>query len=145
MDQASREIRGGYILIADGYVLRLHESEVNNSVGLVDYKFYCFNGEPQFLYVSESLDDHSNARISYLNLDWTFSTLGRDDFATFSNLPTKPKNYEQMLDICRELSKETSFLRVDLYEINSRIYFSELTFFPVADLLHLRILSMILK
>lgn len=40
-----------------------------NKDGLTDYKFYCFDGTPEFLYVSKGLDDHSTARISFLNLD----------------------------------------------------------------------------
>ena len=35
-----------------------------------------------------------------------------------------------MLDICRNLSKGIPFVRVDLYYVNHRIYFSELTFSP---------------
>lgn len=98
--------------------------------GLVDYKFYCFNGEPKFLYVSEALDNHTHARISYLTLDWTFAPYGRTDYASYENLPCKPLHYDTMLKFCRTLSSGLPFVRVDLYEINHRIYFSELTFFP---------------
>ena len=34
-----------------------------------------------------------------------------------------------MLDICRKLSKGFPFIRVDIYDIDGEIYFSELTFF----------------
>ena len=37
-----------------------------------------------------------------------------------------------MLEIARFISKDFPFLRVDLFEINGKIYFSELTFFPCA-------------
>lgn len=97
---------------------------------LIDYKFYCFNGEPRFLYISKGLDDHSKASISFVNLDWTFSKYKRSDFKQFDSLPIKPKRFEEMIAISRELAKGTYFLRVDLYNLNGRIYFSELTFFP---------------
>ena len=35
-----------------------------------------------------------------------------------------------MIEIAERLSKGHPFLRVDLYEVENRIYFSEFTFFP---------------
>lgn len=103
--------------------------------GLLDYKFYCFNGEPKLLYVSEGLEDHSTAKISFLDLDWTFADFHRSDFRPFDHLPPKPNNYDQMLILAKELSAGIPFLRVDLYEINGKIYFSELTFFPCSGMM----------
>ena len=101
-----------------------------NSTGLTDYKFYCFHGEPKFLYVSQGLEDHSTASISFLNLNWTFAPYKRSDFKTHENLPPIPSKYEEMLEISRKLSNNIPFVRVDLYQINETIYFSELTFSP---------------
>ena len=107
------------------------EKFLDNGInGLIDYKFYCFNGEPKFLYVSKGLEDHRTARISFLNLDWTFANYHRDDYAEFETLPPKPINYETMLNIARKLSSGIKFLRVDLYEVDNHVYFSELTFSP---------------
>ena len=103
--------------------------------GLLDYKFYCFNGEPKLLYISEGLEDHSTAKISFLNLDWTFADFHRSDFRPFDHLPPKPNNYDQMLILAKELSAGIPFLRVDLYEINGKIYFSELTFSPCSGMM----------
>ena len=100
--------------------------------GLVDYKFYCFDGEPKFLYVSEGLENHPTARISFLELDWSFAPYERSDFKTFQYLPKKPSRFDEMIQIARILSKDIPFLRVDLYEINGFVYFSELTFSPCA-------------
>lgn len=98
--------------------------------GLIDYKFYCFNGEPQFLYVSQGLENHSTALISFVNLDWSRAPYRRKDFAEFKTLPPKPQCLNEMLDVARTLSSGCKFLRVDLYEVNGRVYFSELTFTP---------------
>lgn len=48
----------------------MHETEINRKKGLIDYKFYCFDGEPKFLYVSEGLEDHFTANISFVSLEW---------------------------------------------------------------------------
>lgn len=98
--------------------------------GLIDYKFYCFNGKPVFLYISQGLDNHETAKINYVNLDWTKSDIKRNDYDEFDVLPEKPKNFSMMIEIAQELSKGIPFVRVDLYNIEGRIYFSELTFFP---------------
>lgn len=100
--------------------------------GLTDYKFYCFHGEPKYLYVSKGLEDQHTARISFLNIDWTVSDIGRQDFRPFETLPEKPKHYDDMLDIAKRLSAGLRFVRVDLYEIQGQIYFGELTFTPGA-------------
>ncbi len=63
-------------------------------------------------------------------MDWSLAPYGRSDYTAYTKLPEKPVNYEKMLELCRVLSAGVSFLRVDLYEINSKIYFSEFTFFP---------------
>ncbi len=102
---------------------------------LVDYKFYCFNGEPKFLYVSEGLEDHSTARISFFDMDFKMCEFGRNDYKKFEVLPKKPTKMQEMIKIAKQLSKGISFVRVDLYEIRGRIYFGELTFTPNAGLM----------
>ena len=98
--------------------------------GLTDYKFYCFNGEPKFLYVSQGLEDHSTAIISFLTPDWTMAPYRRMDFKPLDECPPQPKNYLKMREFSRKLSEGYPFARVDMYEINGKLYFSELTFFP---------------
>lgn len=102
---------------------------------LTDYKFFCFNGKPRFLYVSAGLEDHETAQISFLNLDWSPAAFKRKDYRVFEVLPEKPKNWEKMLKISEILSKGIPFLRVDLYEIKGRVYFGELTFTPCAGMI----------
>lgn len=103
--------------------------------GLIDYKFYCFNGEPKFLYISKGLENHETAKISFLNIDYTLAPFQREDFSHFKELPQKPKKYDKMLEIVKILSKNIAFVRVDLYEINDKIYFSEFTFTPCGGLM----------
>jgi hypothetical protein len=105
-------------------------SDEKNRNSLMDYKFYCFDGEPKFLYISSGLENHSTAHISFVTLDWEFAPYQRSDYANFEELPPKPERFDEMLEYCRKLSAGKSFLRVDLYEINDTVYFSELTFSP---------------
>lgn len=100
------------------------------SGGITDYKFFCFDGEPKFLYLSRGLENHSTASISFVTLDWKLAPFTRSDFKTFTELPKKPAGYDEMLELAKKLSSGHKFLRVDLYQIGSQVYFSELTFFP---------------
>ena len=107
----------------------------NGSEELRDYKFYCFNGEPQFLYVSEGLSNHKNAKMCFVTLDWDLAKFGRFDYTPYDKLPPKPNNLDDLIIIARKLSKGYTFLRVDLYSINGNIYFGELTLCPCAGMM----------
>ena len=110
--------------------------EAKKTKGLIDYKFYCFNGAPKYLYISQGLEDDDTANISFLNTDWSPAEFGRGDYKPFTDLPAKPRNFSQMIKLCQTLSQETcDFIRADLYEINQRVYFSELTFFPCSGMM----------
>lgn len=92
---------------------------------LLDFKFFCFKGEPKFLYVSDS-PSHS---LAFLNTDWTLTDFGRDDYHPLNKIPEKPENLEEMLAIARKLSAGIPHVRVDLYNIDKHIYFGELTLY----------------
>ncbi len=98
--------------------------------GVTDYKFFCFDGKPQFLYVSSGLENHSTARISFVKLDWTFADFRRKEFRPFEELPIKPTKLNEMIQFATTISKNIPFLRVDLYQIKDTVYFSEFTFYP---------------
>lgn len=116
-------------IIAEKY---MSDSQGTNGeeISLKDYKFYCFNGEPQYLYISDHMDDHTKARISFANKEWEKAPFGRTDYKEFEKLPEKPQHFQDMIKLTQILSEKIPFLRVDLYEINNQIYFGELTFHP---------------
>lgn len=97
---------------------------------LIDYKFFCFNGIPKFLYVSEGLSNHESAKISFLDMNYNRTEFYRKDYKPFDSLPKKPINFEKMKSFASKLSMEIPFVRVDFYEINGKLYFGELTFYP---------------
>ena len=108
------------------------EQYMEDSLGtsLTDYKFYCFDGEPKFLYVSYGFENHEITTVSFVDLDWKPMPFGRNDYKPMKTLPPKPAHFDEMIEIAKKLSAGHSFLRVDLYEINNTVYFSELTIIP---------------
>lgn len=111
-------------IIAEKYMATNKQKE------LIDYKFFCFNGKPEFLYVSEGLSNHSTAKISFANMSYEKMEFYRKDYKPFDVLPQKPINFNKMKELAEKLSRNIPFLRVDFYEIEGKIYFGELTFFP---------------
>ena len=98
---------------------------------IVDYKFYCFNGKPKFLYVSEGLGgDHNLAKMNFLYLNWQKTEFQRVDYKQFDSIPERPVNLNEMIRVCEKIACDFHFVRVDLYSIKRTIIFSELTFYP---------------
>lgn len=98
---------------------------------LIDYKFFCFNGKPKFIYVSEDLIHDRQAKIGFFNLDGSKMELHRDDYASIDEIEF-PNFYNEMLKTASELCKEFPFVRVDFFVANDKYYFAELTFTPSA-------------
>lgn len=103
-----------------------------NDEDLKDYKFYCFNGIPRFLYVSEGLKNHKTAKIEFFDMNFKPAKFGRTDYKKFDIKPNKPIAFKEMKVLASILSKNIPFVRVDFYEINANIFFGELTFCPCA-------------
>jgi hypothetical protein len=119
---------GGYYLIGDGYVLWLHQ-QINK--GLIDYKFFCLNGNPLLLYVSRGLEHHPTAEISFYGMDGSEKDYHRSDYKPYHNA-VMPSNFKEMEVLAEKLAGvvDCPFVRIDLYSINGHIYFSEITFSP---------------
>ena len=94
-----------------------------------EYKIHVFNGKAKNLYVVTS----RGVDIRYNNyyIDWTpfdgsqFNGWKKTDYPLIC-----PQNFDKMIKISEELASPFPFVRVDLYNINGTIYFSEMTFTP---------------
>lgn len=97
---------------------------------LIDYKFHCMNGIPQFVLVcGDRVVTEMGNDVSRHIFDMNWKPLvGLTDET--SDKIERPEHLEQMIDIARKLSADFKFVRVDLYDINGKVYFGELTFSP---------------
>lgn len=107
----------------------LAEKYIESKSGeLNDYRIYCFNGEPKFF--SIDLNVKSSIRVNFYDPDLNILPFGAAEEPPDFNAEVKiPDNIGEMLGIAKKLSKGHPFIRVDLYNVEGKIYFSELTFF----------------
>ncbi len=95
----------------------------------IEYKIHVFNGKAKSMYVvtSRGID----IRYNNYYIDWTpfdgsqFNGWKKTDYPL-----EKPSNWDQMVKMAEDLAKPFPFVRVDLYDIDGKIYFSEMTFTP---------------
>ncbi len=96
--------------------------------GLIDYKIYCFDGNPKLMMIAtdrftgkETHFDFFDQDFKWLDLEWE---VHRSEVP-----PKKPNRFDEMMKIAKKLSVDIPQVRVDLYEVNDKIYFGEMTFY----------------
>jgi hypothetical protein len=95
----------------------------------VEYKIHVFNGTARNLYVVTGRG--KDIRYTQYYIDWTPFDGSQFNGWLKSDTPLeKPKNYEAMVRMAEKLAAPFPFVRVDLYDINGKIYFGEMTFTP---------------
>ena len=95
----------------------------------IEYKIHVFNGKARSMYVvtSRGID----IRYNNYYIDWTpfdgsqFNGWKKTDYPL-----DKPSNWDDMVKMAETLAEPFPFVRVDLYDIDGKIYFSEMTFTP---------------
>lgn len=92
---------------------------------LNDYKFLCFDGEPYYCWVDRGRFGH-HTRTVY-DMDWKQQEWSQV-YDPNSETVRKPKNFEEMVEIAKKLCKGFAHVRVDLYNVDGKIYFGEMTF-----------------
>ena len=98
---------------------------------LIDYKFFCCDGEPVCVWVAYNRTHSDGVDMSLYDLDWKKHPefVVTSNYYTYSDVDIpKPKSLEKMISAARVLSKRFPEVRVDFYEVDGKPYFGELTF-----------------
>lgn len=95
---------------------------------LRDYKFFCFDGVVKYLFIATERQSGGEVKFDYFDAD--FNHLDIVQHHPMSEKPIeKPALFDEMKSLAAKLSEGLPEVRVDLYEVNGRIYFGEYTFF----------------
>lgn len=129
------ELEGGkhYMRIPHRFIaerlLENDEESAQHSSSLIDYKIWCFNGKADCIWTCLNRDKNGTDVMTY-DTDWN----AHPEYSVFNphyrrgNAIPRPQNLEHMLEIAEQLSAGFPVVRVDLYNIAGKIYFSEMTF-----------------
>lgn len=92
-----------------------------------DYKFFVFHGRCWFVQVDGGRFGRRTQ--DFFRADWTRIPMsGGPPWADPE--PARPAHLDEMIRIAERLGENTDFVRVDLYDVDGRIVFGELTSFP---------------
>ena len=135
-------LKRNYYNVAREWVYRdippriITEQKLESKEILKDYRLFCFEGKLRMVLINDGTateqGEHAkNVARSFYTPDFEWMpdiTILNEAKAT--RALQKPKNWDQMVEIAQKLSAPFEFCRVDLYNIDGRIYLSEITFFP---------------
>ena len=117
-------------IIAETFLVNRNDQE------LTDYKFFCFNGHAKYVQIISNRT--TDETIDFYDRDWNRQEfIGLNPNTHHSVKPhIKPSNYVDMFEIADKISNAINFpfVRIDLYNVNGKIYFGEITFFPASGM-----------
>ncbi len=110
-------------IIAEQYM------EDESGYELKDYKFFCFDGEPKALFIATDRGKtDEETKFDFYDMDFNHLPF-TNGHPNATREIKKPAGFEEMKRIASQLSRGIPHVRVDLYNINGKIYFGEITFF----------------
>lgn len=103
----------------------LEDSETGE---LRDYKFFCFNGVVKALFVATERQTREEPFFNFFDENYEPLPV-RQGHPCSDTIPAKPKLFDEMKQLAEILSKDIPCVRIDLYQVNGKIYFGEYTFY----------------
>jgi hypothetical protein len=103
------------------------EDETKKDKSIDDYKFICFNGVAK--YVVLDIDRFTDHKRNIYDVNWNYLGIN-SDCLSFGDIIEKPEGFEEMVSVANTLAKGFPTVRVDLYWVNNKVYFGEMTFYP---------------
>ena len=117
------------IIFAEEYLEQANEQ-------VYDYKFFCFNGRVDSLFIATDRQDKSRpTTFDFYDADFKPLDITYGGHAHVKTPHEKPANFEKMKELAAKLSKPFPFVRVDFYDLGDRVYVGEMTFYSGGALL----------
>ena len=103
--------------------------EDENTEDLTDYKLMCFQGKVKCIFTCTERFAGSGLKVTFFDENWVKLPFERHYKSSEKEIE-RPHNLTKMIELAEKLSNGIPFVRVDFYEINGKIYFGEMTFYP---------------
>jgi len=101
--------------------------EGDKQVGLVDYKFFCYHGNPKFIDVH--VDRFTNHMEALYDKKWILQPFHLEYPPPPNREIPQPAQLDLMVELAKKISSGIDFCRVDLYNFNNSVIFGEITFY----------------
>ena len=115
-----------YSPILPKIIIEKYMEDKDHPGSLTDYKFLCFNGKPSFVWVD--FDRYQNHKRNVYDMNWKLQPFTQMTYPNFLGEVKCPENFDKMKELVTILCQGFIHVRVDLYNINGKIYFGEMTF-----------------
>ena len=110
-------------------IVEAYLEDTNSADGSIDdYKFMCFDGKFRYLWIDKNR--YSDHRRGFWDEKLNFLPSVTSDHPTFDTPPVLPVNIDEMIRLSEKLAAPFKFARVDWYNIDQKIIFGEITFYP---------------
>ena len=113
------------VVFAEQYMEDQESAKVSRNLNV--YKIFTINGKPILIQTIQN-DKKPNETIDYFDCEWNLLQM-RQNFPNSEHPLPKPKTLDTMLMLAGKLANGFVNLRVDFYEVNGQVFFSEFTFF----------------
>lgn len=98
-----------------------------SGIELKDYKIFCFGGEPKLIQVD--YDRFTNHKRNLYDMDWNYIRASIQYPSDPATTIKKPENLEIMINVSKKLAENIPHVRIDLYNIEGKVFFGEMTFY----------------
>lgn len=99
----------------------------NPQAGIDDYKLFCYRGQVKYIVVD--VDRYVEHKRNFYDRHWNNLNVTSDCPAADREIE-RPQHLDDMIMFAETLSDDFPFVRVDLYYVDGKVYFGELTFYP---------------
>lgn len=96
--------------------------------GINDYKFFCFDGKPVIMFIATERAS-GDTKFDFFDMDFNHLDIVNIHPQSDKGEIEKPVCFDEMRQIAAKCSQGMKFVRIDLYEIDGKVYFGEYTFF----------------
>lgn len=114
-------------ILAEKLLINKSGEEIN------DYKWWCFNGEPKYVYRTLKSKRKSDVFENFYDMDFQ-PVMINHGFPRHIPEFEKPEEFEEMKQLAKELAKGFPFVRIDFFDVNGQVFFGEFTFYDWAGL-----------